>query len=454
MSRWADLFENHAIHETLKQSCEWASIEIEDIDSDHEAEQRRLIKVIDLMMNVVDGMDPEFFPDAQLTALNNHLRQPNFWNQLNSYSSSGNTQQVKTANDHLNGQISTIYQLAGMSQNPESRAAIAGAEAAYDAFCKTLEKTKVDFVSTADEKAAEITALEARSNALEASLTSLATTTDTQISTWQKEFTEAETKRIQEHADAQLGRSKEYENALDEFKTTSAKDRTETTKKHDAELKKMSDLYANDVKEKTGEINTKHQEILTLHGLVTTDGVAGGYKKGADEEWWAATIWSGISMLCFGIIVLWVIFKGKLGFGITTSTTAASVGEVNPVEVSDANGIIDTLNNVSLSGTDWPLVVATLSITAVALIAAQFAGRQSRVHRMNEQRLRWFSFEIAAIDPFISSLTPDQQKEMKTNLAEKLFGQDRVIEDRPKTGKGIDTEILTNIFEEIKSLRQ
>lgn len=453
MSRWVDLFENHAIHETLRQSRDWALIEIEGIDGDHESERRRLIKAIDLMMNVVDGMDREFFPDGQLTALNNHLRHQNFWNQLSSYASNGNAQHVKNANDHLNSQIATIYQLAGMSRHPETREAVAGVEAAYDAFCKKIEKTKLDFVTTAEEEASEISALEARSNTLDAALKSLETKTDTQFSTWQKEFTEAETKRIKEHADAQLSRSKEYETALDEFKTTSATDRSETIKRHDAELKKMSDLYAEDVEAKRIEIQTKHQEILTLHGLVTTDGVAGGYKKGADEEWWAATIWSGISMVCFGIIILWVLFKENLGFGIVTSSTEASVGEAKAVDVSGVNGVIDTLRNVDLNGTDWPLVVATISITAVALIAAQFAGRQSRVHRMNEQRLRWFSFEIAAIDPFISSLTPDQQKEMKANLAEKLFGQDRVIEDHPKSAKGIDTEILANILEQIKSHR-
>ena len=27
-------------------------------------------------------------------------------------------------------------------------------------------------------------------------------------------------------------------------------------------------------------------------------------------------------------------------------------------------------------------------------MAAQFAAKQSRVHRINEQRMRWFSFEI------------------------------------------------------------
>lgn len=454
MSRWSDLFEQHAIHETLKQSCEWASIEIEEIDSDHEAEQRRLIKVIDLMMYVVDGMDPEFFPDAQLTALNNHLRHQNFFNQLKSYSSNGIMQHIKTANDHLNSQIHTIYQLAGTSRQPESREAISATEAAYDAFCKTLENAKLEFMNTADQKTAEINALETRTSAIDASLGSLAATTETQIATWQKDFTEAETKRIKEHAGAQLARSKEYETALDEFKTASTTDRTETTKKHDAALTESFNSYSTDVKEKTDEINTKHKEILTLHGLVTTDGVAGGYKKGADEEWWAATIWSGISMLCFGIIFLWVLFKGKLGFGIATSTPATSVGETDTVEGADANGIADTLNNVVMNGTDWPLVVATISITAVALIAAQFAGRQSRVHRMNEQRLRWFSFEIAAIDPFISSLTPDQQKDLKTGLTEKLFGQDRVVEDRPKNVKGIDAEALKSITDAIKSFRE
>ncbi len=49
MSRWTDQFENHAIHEALQQTREWALIEIKDIDSEHEAEQRRLVKALDLI---------------------------------------------------------------------------------------------------------------------------------------------------------------------------------------------------------------------------------------------------------------------------------------------------------------------------------------------------------------------------------------------------------------------
>ncbi len=56
--------------------------------------------------------------------------------------------------------------------------------------------------------------------------------------------------------------------------------------------------------------------------------------------------------------------------------------------------------------------------------------------------MRWFSFEIAAIDPFISTLEPEQQQKLKEQLAEKLFGQDRVIEDRPTKLRGDDSKCL------------
>lgn len=428
MSRWADQFEKHAIHETLRQAYEWASIEIEKIDSDHEAEQRRMIKAIDLIMNVVAGMDPDFFPDQQLTALNNHLKHQNFWNQLNTYSSNGNIQHLRTANDHLSGQTISIYQLSGMARQPESREAIKGTEAAYDAFCKTLEKTKDEFVTTAEKKASEIAALEARTNDLDTSLQSLATNTETQIAMWQKEFTKAETARVQEHADAQLGRSREYEVALDHFKSSSKKDRVDTTKKHDDALRETFEKYSENTKTKTEDINAKHQSILDTHRLVTNDGVAGGYKRGADDEKKAALWWSIVSMLCYGHILLWVLLKGKLGFG-----------------VADTEGI------------DWPLIVTTVSVTGVAFVAAQFAGRQSRVHRMNEQRMRWFSFEIAAIDPFISSLPVPEQQKLKQQLSEKLFGQDRVIDDKPSKVRGLDPKSIksvTNpITEAIKALK-
>ncbi len=72
--------------------------------------------------------------------------------------------------------------------------------------------------------------------------------------------------------------------------------------------------------------------------------------------------------------------------------------------------------------------------------------------------MRWFSFEIAAIDPFLSSLPIEMQQELKKELSERLFGQDRVIEERPSKAQGIDPDTIKSITnpiaEAIKALRK
>ena len=359
MSRWADQFHNHAIRETLRQTREWVGAEFEGIDSVHEAEKRRLSKVLDSFSDVLDGMDPEFFPDAQVTALNNHLRHQNFWNQLSTYSTNGKVLHLKTANDHVNSQIANVYQIAGMGRQPESREAIANVEAAYDTFCKEIEKKKLEFEKIAGEQAAELAKLRAKSDELDNSLIVLKEKADSQFAGWQKEFTTGETARIEEFSKAELARKQDYATERDQFRNVFTEDRVELTTKHDEALQKAFDDYLSDVKAKSDEMKVKHDEILELHGLVTTDGVAGGYKKGADDEKLAAFGWSVVSMICYGLILLWVVFKGKLGFGIA-----------------------------DMSGVDWPIVVTTVSVTAVTFVAAQYAGKQSRIHRMNEQRMR------------------------------------------------------------------
>lgn len=80
MSRWSKQFEENQIHQTLKQLSDWLSTAVKDIDADHEAERRRLKKSMSTILEVVGGLDPEMFPDQQLSQLNQHLRQAPIWN--------------------------------------------------------------------------------------------------------------------------------------------------------------------------------------------------------------------------------------------------------------------------------------------------------------------------------------------------------------------------------------
>lgn len=427
MSRWTDDFNNLAIHKTVESAFEALDFETEELDGNVASEHRRLVKAFEFIKSILDGMDPELSPDAQLNSFANHLNQ-HVVAQISSYVANKNVQHLINANDQITSQIPTMFQLVGLCKPQESRKAISGIEAAYDKFCKAVEKTKNEFTEVAEEKTTEISELETRTSELSTSLDSLQETMEGQISTWQTEFTEAQTSRAEEHSEAQIERGKEYDGALREFKTASEKDRTDTTKKHDQALRKSFVTYKEDVDDKTKSIGAMHASIKELHGLAANDSVAGGYKRGADDERQAAFWWSVVSMGCYSLILFWVLFKGKLGFG-----------------VADADGL------------DWPLIVTTVSVTAVAFVAAQFAGKQSRVRRMNEQRMRWFSFEIAAIDPFISSLPIEEQQRLKQQLSEKLFGQDRVIEDKPPKVRGVDPETIKSvtspITEAIKAMK-
>lgn len=419
MSRWADTFDSLSIHNTVESALATLDIETEELDSEAASELRRLVKAFEFLKNILVGMDPELSPDAQLNSLANYLNQ-HVVAQISNYVSNKNIGHLTNANDHFTSQIPAILQMAGVSKPQESQQAIRGIEAAYDKFCKSIEKKQTEFAEVAEEKATEISDLETKTTVLSISLDNLHQTTEAQISTWQTEFTEAQTTRAEEHSEAQIERGKEYDVALREFKSASEKDRIETTKKHNQALGESFTIYKDDVADKTKSINEMHASIKKLHGLATNDSVAGGYKKGADDERQAAFWWSLASMGCYGLILLWVLFKGKLGFG-----------------VANADGL------------DWSLIVTTLSVTAVAFVAAQFAGRQSRVRRMNEQRMRWFSFEIAAIDPFISSLPIEEQQKLKQRLSEKLFGHDRVIEDTPSKVRSSDAESMKSAINQV-----
>ncbi|NOX39118.1 MAG: hypothetical protein GXP05_00970 [Alphaproteobacteria bacterium] len=236
----------------------------------------------------------------------------------------------------------------------------------------------------------------------------LTSSTGTSLSGWQSEFTDAQTSRAEEYSLAKIERGEEFGEAVREIRAKASTKLIETTKKHNEAFKTAFDSFGTDVNSKTGDIEEKHKKILEIYELVAADGVAGGYKKGADDAKSAAFNWSVVSMAC--VILGWVMFKGRLGFGI-------------------ANG----------GGLDWPVMVTTVSITAVIFVAAQFASGQSRLHRVNEQRMRWFSLEVKAIDPFISSLPVEMQQELKKQLSERLFGQDRVADDNLKSGIDILT---------------
>lgn len=421
MSRWSDNAKNHPIHETVLQARELVYIEIEDIDSEHEEEQRRLVKILDSIKGLLDGIDPDLFPEAEFNQINSHMRHQNFWNQVTAYSNNGNVQNLKIANDHISSQIPRISSLSGMARRPEVREEVNSIEKAFEEFCKVVERKKNEVFENISSLGDKVKGLEGSEKEIRDGFNDLSQKISVQYDEWANEFASSQANRQNEHAESEVNRRKEFEETLIEIKSRSEDEVKNISEKHDGSLRSVFDKFSEEVETRSEDIEKKHQSVLDIHELVATDGVAGGYKKNADDEKTSADNWRRISLGCYGVILAWVVLKGVLGF------------------------------NVYLDGEfQWPVMIMTLSITGVTFVAAQFASRQSRVHRINEQRMRWFSLEVKAIDPFISSLPKEQQHELKRQLSERLFGQDRVADE--KSLGSVDAGSLKSLVDSLSSL--
>lgn len=400
MSRWSDKASNHPIYNTVAKAKEYVYIEIGDIDSSHEQEQNRLIKFLDKITEVLESIDLDLFPEAEFTSINNHLKQPHFMGQLSAYSSDVNIQHLKTANDHINVLLPKLFSIASVARSPEAREEIKKAEVAFEHFCETVEEKKKETFKDFAEIKNDLDELKDNGHKISLEFNKIKSDYFSQIEKLNSEFAANETERKNDYSAAKIKRDESFSHEMISIKKNAVEKISDIKNDYEDTFKNAFGNFSEDLKNKIDDADEKHKSILNLHNLVAKDGVAGGYESNADKEQESANNWRLISFGCYFLILLWVVFKERLGFHII---------------LNDEYQI--------------PAVVLVLSITGVAFVAAQYASRQSRIHRINEQRMRWFALEVQAIDPFISSLDSEQQNDLKRRLTERLFGQDRVVDD-------------------------
>jgi len=384
-------------------------VEVKDIDSEHEDERRRFLKGIDLIKGALDGLDMELSPEQLLINLNNHLRQAQIWNALESYASGPSVQHLRTANDHLTGQLPLVHQIAALARPPEAAKVIKSIEKAYRDFCKVIEKKEKNFHERLTKGEASLEKIEKGLAANKEALENLNSETNTAFSKWQQEFADAQNSRAKELSDAQIKRNEEFHKVMRDIRAKSEAETTDISAKHVDRLEAAFEAHTKEVQERLDDIKAKHAAILEIHGLVGTDGVAGGYQKGASDEHKAANIWRRVAMVSLSLAAAWLLLKFYLGFGTTPS-----------------------------GGINWAELITTASLTFVLLVTAGYAARQSKTHRNAEQQMRWFALEVKAIDPFLSSLEDADQKELKKQLSERLFGKDRTADHMKLNGADVD----------------
>lgn len=417
MSRFSEQFENHPLHKTLEQAKSWIAVDTTELDADLEIERRRLSKVLGLITEILESTDPEVFPEAAFNNLNNHLRHQSFWQQLSLYSSNHQLQHLRTANDHITGHLPEIFKLPNRMFTPDVRKDLGAVETAYDKFCKAVAEREAEFDASLNEGKDRLSAAEDALQNVRSALDSVTGEVNESLNQWQTEFTDAQTRRAEEHSAGQIERGEKFDEAVRSWNTEADKQTKVITQKYDQSLKAVFDALNVDIATRQKDIASKHDAIREIHGLVGTDGVAGGYQRSATDEQSAANFWRWIAMGALAAAALWILLKYWMGLVPSGS---------NPV--------------------NWAELITAGSLTLVLLGAAGYAARQSKIHRETEQQMRWFALEVKAIDPFLSSLPENERSDLKKRLSEKLFGRNR---SNGSDGEQVDPNALKTVVDAV-----
>jgi cell division septum initiation protein DivIVA len=399
VSRWSEEFENHPIHQQLDQISEFLETEVEDTDAAFEDERRRLKNVISNLREIIDGLDPEFFPKQWIDQVQGHLAHQNFMQQLQAYASNGSINHIQTANNHITQYAPQIFNLASMSRPLESKKLIAGAQEAFASFTASMENTANEIEHRIKQSHAELQGILDRTEAAERNINTLDKEISEKLAEWQEDFTAKQTARAKEHSDAQINRDAKFDELLSAWKATVEEQRANLEQTQTDKLQATLDHFKESGQSILADMAKKHEEVKEIHKLVGRDSVAGGYQSSAGEEKNEANRWRWISLACLATAVIWLGIKYSVGF---TTTAEGSF--------------------------DWPEIVTASSLTAILLIAAGYTSKQSKLHRDNEKLLRSYALETKALDPFIASLDKPEQQAIKAELVRRMFGQQNNVD--------------------------
>lgn len=418
MSRWSDEFEKHAIHELLRQTSEWATTNIKDADAEFEAERMRLRKVLAELWNIIRGLDPEFYPQPLLDQIHNHLQHQHFYQQLQAHSTSPQIGQLQTANNHITQYAPQIYQLAAMARPVEVRDVIKQAEDAFSSFTVSMEMSDQRVKQRIEETNASLDTLNQSFSDLEGQFENVSNSADEKLSEWQTEFTEHQTTRLEEYSSAQVDREGQFNELLSGWKEAVEAQTKDITAKHSAQLGSLIGNFETKGETALKDVDEKHQAVLEIHKLVGRDSVAGGFQTSAGEEQQAADLWRNISMVALVGAIIWLAFKYWIGF-----------------------------EQISGGGINWAEIITASSLTAILLITAGYASKQSKMHRDNEKQFRSYALETKALDPFMANLDIDDQKKIKAELIRRMFGQQHA--QMPRNVTKIDESTVKTLAESV-----
>lgn len=189
---------------------------------------------------------------------------------------------------------------------------------------------------------------------------------------------------------------------------------TDLTSFKSAETSKV-DTAINDLQQSAkatiSEIEKKLEEAQKLVSIISNHGVIGGYQKAANSERIEKWLWQAATA---GTLICLIVYA--------TDHLASNI--------------------------EWVTLVPRSLIAGAFIALASYAGLQAEKHRKAEQKNRRLELGLAAIDPFLANLDPQERDKLKQNLISSLFEKDS---DEDKVTNPISNSTL-DMLERLKNM--
>lgn len=419
MSQWIERIQGHAVFKELadlEQSLE-SSREAAQADSTAFDAWERIERVTKFIRTFLSDVDPLLVPPSHLSNAHSQLQQVR--NQLSSFAGNRNVGHLNEANNQLDNVLShlgSIPRLERAASTQELGEAASSYKKSIGGLVRSLEKQLAAVVTEKD-------VLQTKLQELTAEVAAQKQRADNVIAQMQQQFSAAqdtrqsdaatlETKRSSEFEAAEEERAQESEQALVTHQKKFSDFLTASKVQHAALLENLSTQS----KSLIAALETQKSHAEKVVGIISTEAVAHGYGKTANEERDAAKVWRIVAVVA---LVVWIV-AGLVFFALTYD------------------------KDLSLSALARQFLISTPFVLLAGFAAMQVSKHQ-RVERINRQQ----ELEIAAIDPYLATFDDDTRNEVKRSLAEKLFGQ-----REPEATKGDSKNVLDTVTDIAKGMKQ
>ncbi|GAA0693866.1 hypothetical protein [Vreelandella titanicae] len=428
MKNWEHKDIDHPVYKKMDGILSYLHNSVDTINTNSPNDLSKLYYILSKTREALYSIDPFFYPKRELDAIDNIISNEEFLELIHESIKFHGNFNYEAAFPYTEELANSAYRLSGASSKDDDIKLLKDMENNFTKRHNKTEKEIIDLKLTLEYELKEAREKINEIHALEVALNERINQTKETIKNNEKMMLIEKNKRMEDFSTEQKARQQSFKNESEKAINSIINDAKSAYNSQEEIINKKTASLLQKIDDSNVDITKKHNSIKDIYELVAEDGIAGGYKKNADDEKSAANLWRGITMGCYALIILWVLFKNTLGF--------------------------ETFINNQVQ---WPVLIITISITAIAFIAAQFSSKQSRIHLINEQKMRWFALEVKAIDPFISSLPESEKNDLKRQLSEKLFCQHRTEDfsnESESHSKSLDalSSVVNNLSDTIKTI--